>query len=123
MKSAKDRIFFKNLKLDMYLGIHDYEHEKTQPVVFSVDAEIARTEENRDDIESTVSYFDIANLVRDIALSKKFCLAETLAEEIAAKCLENSMIKELTIKIEKPEAVADAESAGIEITRFNEYSF
>ena len=42
---------------------------------------------------------------------------ETLAERIAAMCLEHPMILAARISVEKPNAIDTAEGAGVEILR------
>ncbi len=114
-----DRIFVKNLLLRMYLGIRDREKVARQKVRFSIDAYVLRRDKQSDDnISSTVSYSDLIAEVRKIAASGKFGLAETLAEKIADNCLKHNKIKKITVQVEKPQASFEAESVGVEITRF-----
>ncbi|MED5564931.1 MAG: dihydroneopterin aldolase, partial [Pseudomonadota bacterium] len=46
-------------------------------------------------------------------------LVETLAEEIATRLLTDSRIIRLRIRLEKPEAIAEAAGVGVEIERLS----
>ena len=49
---------------------------------------------------------------------KRFAqVVETLAERIAAICLENPAVEQVQVTVEKPSALRFARSVGVEITR------
>jgi dihydroneopterin aldolase len=47
----------------------------------------------------------------------QFHLAETLADHIAAICLEESAVQKVQVSVEKPTALRFAHSIGVEIIR------
>jgi 7,8-dihydroneopterin aldolase/epimerase/oxygenase len=47
-------------------------------------------------------------------------LVETLAENIAAKCLKDKRLQSARVRVEKSDILEDAESVGVEIKRFND---
>ena len=44
-------------------------------------------------------------------------LVETLAERIADLAMAHAMVRVVTVRVEKPEAIEEAAAAGVEITR------
>ena len=46
-------------------------------------------------------------------------LVETMAEDIAAMCLEDPRVRSVRVRVEKLDILENAESVGVEIERFN----
>jgi dihydroneopterin aldolase len=59
----------------------------------------------------------VADKIRGIASAGHINLAETLAERIAAACLEDPRVTRARIRVEKLHALAGAEAAGVELER------
>jgi len=69
--------------------------------------------------EHVVCYEKISNKVRDIVAGDHTNLCETLAEKIAASCLEDVRVQCARIRVEKLDVFEDIASVGVEIERFN----
>jgi dihydroneopterin aldolase len=117
--STASRIFLRDLRVDMLLGIYDHEKSNSQPVVINVEADVDLPELGwqSDEHEHVVCYEKLSNMIKEIASSGHFNLVETLAERIAQDAMNNPMISAVKIRIEKVAVFKDAYSAGVEIIR------
>ena len=112
------RVFVRDLTLTGLIGIHDFEHETPQRVRFNIDLQAEDTcASAADRIENVVSYEEIVNGVKALFARGHVGLVETLAEDIAAMCLEDTRVRSVRIRIEKLDVIAETESVGIEIER------
>jgi len=113
-----DIIFIENLEVEAVLGILPHERTTAQRVVFDiqffVDIRAAVASEN---IESTVSYAEVAEAVSDLAVSGRYQLVETLAEHCAEHILKSFGVPWVRLKVTKPDAVAKARGVGVLIER------
>ena len=67
------------------------------------------------DINSIVDYEKITNKLENLTKSKKYNFLESLAEDSFKEIFEDNRINSVTIKIEKPEAIKNAKSVGVEV--------
>jgi dihydroneopterin aldolase len=111
------RVFIRNLVVAAQIGVHGHERGSTQPVRINVDLAVEDLAAREDRLESVVDYATIAGRIRAIVDAGHINLAETLAERIAATCFEDARVKTARVRVEKLEALAGAESAGVEIER------
>ena len=73
-----------------------------------------------DDMEKSVSYADVYEVIKDIVENKRFNLLEALAENIASEVLEKfDLIKGIMVRVKKPEAPVPGiyDYFGVEIKR------
>lgn len=110
-------VFIRNLELDVEIGIYSHEHGKTQKVRLNVDMAVDDAPVKEDRLESVVDYADITRKVRKLVAGGHVALAETLAEKVAEICFEDARVRMVRVRVEKLEALRNAESAGIEIER------
>lgn len=110
-------VFIRNLELDVEIGIYSHEHGKTQKVRLNVDMAVTDAPVMEDRLESVVDYADITRKVRKLVAGGHVALAETLAERVAEICFEDARVRLVRVRVEKLEALKNAESAGIEIER------
>ena len=111
-----DRVFIRDLVLDVEIGVYTYEKGATQRVRFSVDVDL--TAANRaidDDIGRTFDYDTIIEGIKDIVARGHINLVETLAEEMAGQCLSHPRAARVMVKIEKLDKEPGA--VGVEIVR------
>jgi len=95
-------------------------HEKNiqQPLRVNMIAKIRDIPETSNEkIDNVVCYNEISIIIKEIVNSGHTILLETLAEKILLKCFKNNRIETIKIRLEKLNAIDDAESAGIEIER------
>ena len=60
-------------------------------------------------------YEKITNKLKNLAKNKNYNFLESLAEDSFKKIFEDKRINSVKIKIEKPEAIANAQSVGVEV--------
>lgn len=109
-------VLIRNLEVLSRIGVHGHEHGKPQPVRINV--RLTAMESPPDDrLEHAIDYEAVTEKIRALASAGHINLAETLAERIAASCLEDPRVVRACIRVEKLHALAGAEAAGVEITR------
>lgn len=118
---AKKRIrhvFVRDLELAANIGVYRREKGALQPVRINIDLTVEETEgEVGDRLENVVDYGAVVERVKEILAGGHLNLVETLAERIAAHCLEDERVKVARVRIEKLEVVPEAASVGVEIER------
>ena len=101
-----DKIILSNLGFYGYHGV--LEAEKVLGQKFFIDMELyldTKEAGQTDDMNKSVSYADVYNLVKDITENKRFDLIEALAENIACEVLDKfSLIQGIMVRVKKPEA-------------------
>ncbi len=111
-------VFVHDLVLRCSIGVHRHERDSRQRVRLSIDLSVAEdVAPHGDDLANVVSYEEIVSGVRRIVDSEHVNLVETLAERIAAFCLEDARVRLARVRIEKLDVYAEAGSVGIEIER------
>lgn len=111
-------IVVRDLVLKFSIGIHP--HERLAPQRVRINVEMGVLEQagpTDDDIANVVSYEDVIDGIRRLAGEGHINLVETLAEKIAALCLEDERVERTRIRVEKLDVYAEAASVGIEIER------
>ena len=64
-----------------------------------------------------VDYEALIERVRRLVASRHVKLVETLAERVAALCLEDPRVRSARVRVEKLDAIPDAAAVGVEIER------
>ena len=116
-----DKIFIKNLQVYGILGIHLHEQQMPQLIQISLCATTdIKNAANNDDIHQTINYSTLVKQIKKILEASRYHTIEALIEALAAVILTNKRISSLWLRIEKPNAVPNTESVGVEITRSNQ---
>jgi dihydroneopterin aldolase len=110
-------VFIRNLELAAHIGVYRQEEGRTQKVRINVDLATDDIADAQDMLENVVDYHVIEKRIRAIIAEGHVRLAETLAERIANACFEDKRVRTVRIRVEKLEALTNAESVGIEIER------
>ena len=114
--SIKRTVFIKDFIIEEIIGIHEHEKIKKQKIKFNIALDVNQsTTPNEKDIKSIVDYEKIANKLENLAKNKKYNFLESLVEDSFKEIFEDKRINSVTIKIEKPEAIKNAESVGVEV--------
>ncbi len=116
-----DKIQIQGLRLFAYHGVNPEEKVDGQMFFLDITCGLSLCVPcNTDNVVDTVSYAKVLKTARSAFLSKKFDLLEKAAETVAQAVLEEfQMIKEVTVRVRKPQAPikADFEYVAVEITR------
>ena len=89
------------------LGVHGVlPEEQTRPQPFEVDVELVMNLQPAgidDDLEKTVDYGKVYDVIRQIVESTSFRLLEALAEAIAHEVIADFPVAEVGVRVRKPE--------------------
>ena len=116
--SPGDRIYVNNLKVFCTIGTKAEEREKKQEITINVvlDTDLRRACDS-DDIEDTVNYGTVCSRLTAKAETSAYFLIEALAQHLAECCLNFSGVSGVRVRIDKPGAIKNADSAAVEIYR------
>ena len=114
--SIKRTVFIKDFIIKEIIGIHEHEKIKKQKIIFNIILDVAQNSvPDEKDIKSIVDYEKITNKLKKLTRSKKYNFLESLAEDSFKEIFEDKRINAVKIKIEKPEAIKNAKSVGVEV--------
>ena len=114
--SIRRTVFIKDFIIKEIIGIHEHEKTKKQKIKFNIVVDVNQnTIPDEKDIKSIVDYEKITNKLENLVKNKKYNFLESLAEDSFKKIFEDKRINSVKIKIEKPDAIKNADSAGVEI--------
>ena len=102
------RIFIRDFRLSVSIGIHDFEHKAPQTVVVNVDLLLAQADKAHGDRIANVLNYDIVHDgIIALAKSRHFNLQETLVDAILDLCLAQPGVIEARVSTEKPDVYQD----------------
>ena len=102
------RIFIRDFRLKVSIGIHDFEKEGPQTVVVNVDLLLGPDEKMHNDRIANVLNYDIVHDgIMALARSRHFNLQETLVDAILDLCLAQPGVVEARVSTEKPDVYGD----------------
>jgi FolB domain-containing protein len=113
-----DKIIITDLRATGIVGVKSPERDQPQTLLINLtlitDLKPAGLS---DKIGDTVSYSTVAKSVLARVKETQFYTLEALAEDLARMLLSRFDVKAVTIRIEKPEFVANTSRVGVEIFR------
>lgn len=112
-------VFVRDLVLDCSIGVHAHEKGEAQRVRVNLDLAVREDRDIADDIGNVVCYEAMVSGIRGLVGAGHINLVETLAERIAAMCLEDRRVRTARVRVEKLDVFPDATSVGVEIERFS----
>ena len=116
--SGYDLIFLNDFLIQANIGVYKHEKGITQPLRINIIAKVKNPRKiNDNNLNSVVCYNQISKKIKKIIKSGHTILLEKLAEKIFEECFKNKRIETMKIRLEKLDAIQDAESAGIEVER------
>ena len=119
--TIKRTVFIKDFIIEEIIGIHKHEKIKKQKIKFNIVIEVNQnTLPDEKNIKSIVDYEKITKKLENLARSKQYNFLESLAEDSFKEIFEDKRINSVTIKIEKPEAIKNTESVGVEVFKSRE---
>jgi len=117
---VSDRIVLHNIQLQGRHGYYDHELETPQP--FEVDVELLMNLQPAgidDDLEKSIDYGRVFEVVRQIVESTSYRLLEALAEAISHELLAAFPATEVGVRVRKPKVQLSGplDFAGVEVWR------
>ena len=114
----KRKVIIKNLVLNIFIGIHDFEKKKKQRVRFNIEVITNPfVKPNSKDLKTILNYEEIINKIKDLVKKEHHELLEDLAENIFTIIFQNRLAQKVKIKIEKLEIIKNSESVGVEFSK------
>jgi dihydroneopterin aldolase len=110
-------LFVHDLVLACRIGVLAHERDRPQRVRLNLDLAVAETDQPPRRLADVVDYAALVERVRGALSEGHVELVETLAERVAALCLEDPRVRSARVRVEKLQAVADAAAVGVEIER------
>ena len=102
------RIFIRDFRLKVSIGIHDFEHKTPQTVVVNADLFLGPTEKAHGDrIANVLNYDTVHDGNIALAKSRHFNLQEALVDAILDLCLVQPGVIEARVSTEKPDVYGD----------------
>lgn len=102
------RIFLRDFRLEVSIGIHDFEKEGPQTVVVNVDLVLEHEgKAHNDRIANVLNYDTVHDGIAELAGSRHFNLQETLVDAILDLCLAQPGVIEARVSTEKPDVYKD----------------
>ena len=111
------QVFVRGLAIRARIGVHDHERRDGQLVRIDIELDVADGQDHGDRLERVVCYQVIVDGVRAIVARGHINLVETLAGNIADMALADPRVLAVRVRVEKPDAIADADGAGVAIER------
>ncbi len=112
-----DYVSIRDLSVSAVIGVHDWEREIEQTLVFSVDMAFdIRPAAATDDLADALDYSAVASAVAAVVRDGKFHLIETAAERVAERLLTDFPVASLRLNVRKP-ITTDGYTAAITIER------
>ena len=114
----KKKVIIKDLLLNFVIGYYSAEKAKKQNVKFNIELNYSDQKNLNDkDIKSIVDYGRIIKVIKNMTKNKHYNFLESLADDIFDELFKDERIDKIKLKIEKLDAIREAASVGIEITK------
>ncbi|WP_303831020.1 dihydroneopterin aldolase [Asticcacaulis taihuensis] len=111
MSLTSRRVFVKGLRVEAAIGIYDHEHGRSQPLI--IDAVFDLGLHAIHGLKDTLNYELVGQIAREFIGRGHIKLVETLAEDMARTLVALPHVRRVEVSISKPEALADADQAGV----------
>ena len=112
------KVLIKNLILNIFIGIHNFERKKKQKVRFNIEIITdPNINPSKKDMTTILNYETIVNKINFLVKKKHHNLLEELAENIFNVIFKIRLVKKVKIKIEKLEIIKETESVGINVSK------
>lgn len=113
-------VFVRDMVLPASIGV--YRHEKDAPQRVRINVDLFVDDDGgpqHDRLDEVVSYEDIVVGIRHLVRERHINLVETMAERLAALCLQDARVRCVRVRAEKLDVFPDAASVGVEIQRIS----
>jgi 7,8-dihydroneopterin aldolase/epimerase/oxygenase len=98
-----DYVSIRDLSVATVIGVHPWERDIEQTLIFSVDmAADVRRAAATDDLGDALDYSAVAETIAAVVREGKFCLIETAAERVADRLIADFTLGWLRLELRKP---------------------
>ncbi len=118
------RLFLRNFEVMINIGVHDFEKQGEQRVLFNVELFIplALSTPTDDELDEVVDYDFIRNTIEARVSTGHIHLQETLCDDIARTLLAHPKVRAVQMSTQKPDVYPDCEAVGVEVLKFKEHA-
>lgn len=111
-----DSLLITGLCLNTHIGIHAWEQKIKQKLLIDINipGDFSNCEDN---IDNTIDYDALCKAITGHVEGKAFKLIETVANEVADLIKKEFGVNELRVAVAKPNAIANAASVQVVVTR------
>jgi dihydroneopterin aldolase len=111
-----DYLHIKGLRVATRIGVYAWEQQISQPLLLdiSIPADFSTCE---DQLANTIDYGRLCQQVSSYVEANAFQLIETVAERVAQLIKTEFKIKELTVSVSKPQAIKNATTIQVTVSR------
>ena len=114
--NIKRSILIKDFIINEIIGIHKHEKISKQKIIFNIVIDVNQnTLPDENSISSIIDYEKITNKLENLAKNTNYNFLESLAEDSFKEIFQDKRINSVRIKIEKPDAIKNADSVGVEV--------
>ncbi len=116
------RLFLRNFEVMINIGVHDFEKQGEQRVLFNVELFIplALSTPTQDELHEVDDYDFIRNTIGAHVTQGHIPLQETLCDEVARTLLAHPKVRAVQVSTQKPDVYPDCEAVGVEVLHFKE---
>jgi 7,8-dihydroneopterin aldolase/epimerase/oxygenase len=114
------RLFLRDYEVEIHIGVHDFEKQGAQRVVFNVDlyVPLAQSTPSSDELHEVVDYDFIRQEISARVREGHIQLQETLCDDLLARLLAHPRVKAARVSTEKPDVYPDCDAVGCEVFGF-----
>ncbi len=114
----KRKVIIKDLILNIFIGIHNFEKKRKQRVKFYIEITTnPNISPDNKDLSTILNYEKVVNEIEQLANSKHHELLEDLAENIFDITFKYQLVKKINLKLEKLDILKKTKSVGIEVSK------
>ncbi len=113
-----DIIFLHEIKIDLTIGIYEWERKLPQTVRLDIDIGLSDSAAgNSDKVADTIDYGDVIERIEASLVDKQFALVEALAEHIAKLILKEFKTPWVKVAVTKLGLIKNVKHLGVVIER------
>lgn len=111
------RLFLRNYTVNTSIGVHDFEKQGQQRVLFNVDLYVpmAMSTPQADELDEVVDYDFIRRSIIERVSVGHVQLQETLADDVLRAMLAHPRVRAARVSTEKPDVYPDCDAVGVEV--------
>jgi dihydroneopterin aldolase len=116
------RLFLRDFAVPIHIGVHDFEKQGPQRVLFNVDlyVPLAVSTPRHDQIDEVLDYDFIRSSIVARVAQGHIQLQETLADDILALMMAHPQVRAARVSTAKPDVYPDCAEVGCEVFAMKE---
>jgi len=112
-----DVIFISDFRLDILIGVYDWETKVPQKVQFDLEIGLPGRKPQSDKLGDTIDYAAVVSRIEATVAENRFELLETLAEHIAQQVMREFKSPWVRVSVTKLAALKNVKRLGVTIER------